>query len=130
MGGAKTAIHELEVLPAVLVRRLWPARLLDRAALAFVDNEGARSSLVAGYSSNAAACALAALASGYDAELGARPWYERVPSASNVADAPSRLEAPQQLEGWSAPLELSARDAMPEILPALVRGGLQAGSSA
>ena len=120
--GAKTVIHELEVLPAVIVRRLWPARLSDRPALAFVDNEGARATLIAGYSTNPSACALASLASADDAQLGVRVWYDRVPSASNPADAPSRLELPPPLEGWARPEEVTATRALGELLTGLVVG--------
>ena len=106
--GPQTIIHELEVLPAVVVRRLWPERLSERPVLGFVDNEGARATLVAGYSSNPSACALASIASSDDARLGSRVWYDRVPSPSNPADAPSRLQAPAALDGWSEPAEVAA----------------------
>ena len=114
--GAQTVIYELEVLPAVVVRRLWAARLAERPVLAFVDNEGARAALIAGYSSNSAACALASLASAADVQLGARTWYERVPSASNPADAPSRMEPPAILDGWSRPVEVAAANALVEVI--------------
>ena len=78
---------------------------------------------------NDAACALASLASAYDAQLGVRPWYDRVPSASNPADDPSRLQAPIQLDGWSEAVEVCADAAVCEVCSSWA-GGPSARSNA
>eukprot|EP00974_Lingulodinium_polyedra_P032896 3166411-Lingulodinium_polyedra.AAC.1 len=101
--GAKTVIMELEILPVFLSRLVWPGRLSHRSHLSFVDNDSAKCGLVAGYSANALACELIARVSAADIRLGALPWYDRVPSLSNLADAPSRGQTPAALVGWAAP---------------------------
>ena len=40
-------------------------------------------------------------------------FYERVPSASNIADPPSRGRAPPAIPGWPAPVRLSIEDLFP-----------------
>ena len=58
----------------------------------FVDNNSARDGLIRGYSPVLESCRLIGASSLMDAALCLTPWYERVPSASNVADDPSRLD--------------------------------------
>ena len=68
------------------------AELIDRLLGCFVDNDSARYAAIAGCSPvKASAAILDALAS-VDAELGVVQWFARVPSASNLADGPSRLD--------------------------------------
>ena len=62
----------------------------------YIDNEGAKFSLIRGYSDSrsiTAICALTAVALDRHVIL---PWYSRVPSCSNLADFPSR-DAPHFL---------------------------------
>ena len=122
-------IMELEVLPVLLSRHVWAARLQDRSHIAFVDNDGAKDGLVAGYSANAVACDLISRVTAADIMLGALPWYDRVPSLSNVADAPSRGQEPDGLRGWSAPAHVACGDALQEALGA-VFGGSRAPAAA
>ena len=63
---------------------------------------------------------MASLTSAADAQLGVRAWYDRVPSLSNPADAPSRMEVPPCLEGWSRPDEVSAAQALDEVIAMVV----------
>ena len=81
------------------------ASILDgKAYLSFVDNESAKGCLVSGYSHNSVACSIVAQVCDLDAEAGSFAWFERVPSLSNVADAPSRGEPPAGVVGWLAPV--------------------------
>ena len=105
-------IFQLEVLPLLAAFCVWERRLKDCCSLSFVDNEGARSALVAGRSSHQVADQFVSEVGDRSAAAGSLLWYERVPSPANLADAPSRGMEPPDLEDWGAPreTELSALD--------------------
>ena len=56
------------------------------------DNDSVLASLIKLGSSNDFVCAIASLLADFEAESRISLWFERVPSASNPADAPSRLD--------------------------------------
>ncbi len=88
--GTEKVIHQAEVLPCVLAVTAWRQHLHQRRALIFVDNDGARGALVKGTSASGAS---AALIHAFWLEIGACAacvWIDRVASASNPADGPSR----------------------------------------
>ena len=72
--------------------------------LVFIDNEAARAGLVRGSSACPASGLLIEAVVDRDLRDHALMWYARVPSASNLADAPSRGQAPEHLPGWSKPV--------------------------
>ena len=111
------AIEVLAVLVAVLV---WGRRLAGRPCLGFVDNEPAKFALNRGSSAIVTVAAL--IDSVCTAEIAGRmlAWWERVPSASNLADPPSRLELPPNLPGWPVP----SRTLIDESSPAVLLGDL------
>lgn len=57
----------------------------------FIDNEGVKEAFVAGVTKSAACRKMLVEATMQDARNDSLNWYTRVPSASNIADAPSRL---------------------------------------
>ena len=71
----------------------------------FLDNEGAKEALVSEYSFNETSAAIVNRIGDEFAALFARTWYDRVPSASNPSDAPSRGVAPPALVRWSPPVQ-------------------------
>ena len=86
----------METLSVSMSILLWGDRLHSSQLVIYIDNEGARFSLIKGYSDSrpiTAICALAAVALDRHVIL---PWYSRVPSSSNLADFPSR-DSPYQL---------------------------------
>jgi len=104
--GRETIIGELETLAVSLALMLWAKHLDSTQLLVYVDNEGARYSLIKGYSvsrSITAICALAATS--LDAHY-VLPWFGRIPSASNLADFPSRqLKHPLLTDSAEVPKE-------------------------
>ena len=69
---------------------LWSDKLACRSLLFYIDNNAVRDSLISGTSSNLhMQMALEAVFDLQDTS-GSVPWYVRVPSKSNPADAPSR----------------------------------------
>ena len=59
--------------------------------VSYLDNDAARSSLLRGVGATAAAEQIVDLATGLEMDLQSRLCYARVPTASNIADEPSRL---------------------------------------
>ena len=57
-----------------------------------MDDDAARHGLVTGYSPTMAPAALLGAAARKWIEVGAVPWFAGVPTASNPADGPSRLD--------------------------------------
>eukprot|EP00971_Amphidinium_carterae_P179877 3567809-Amphidinium_carterae.1 len=89
---SKRQLVEAEILPVLLARRVWRARLTMRRLLIFVYSEPAKFSLLAG-SSNTEACDYIVRAVAL--EECASPtwtWLSRVPIESNPTDEPSRLK--------------------------------------
>ena len=86
----KKCINELESLTVALTVRLCAAILLQRHVVFYLDNEAARVTLLRMQSENAMLDAVAKISAVHEAELSCIPWYARVPSRSNIADAPSR----------------------------------------
>ena len=100
-------IHRVELLPVAVSVCVWRERLAHRGTLTLVDNEGARAALVAGGSANLLSANLVELVDQALSSDGAAVWYDRAPSDSNLADAPSRGQCPQLLPGWPAPVEVT-----------------------
>ena len=97
-------IAAVEVLAVWAALDLWEARVANRAVLGFVDNDPAKHALVRGSSAGADLAACVDAACTLEIRAKAMCYYERVPSASNVADDPSRGVAPQRLAEFNAPV--------------------------
>ena len=117
--GGKTIIHELEVLPVLVSRLVWAARIDSTSYLCFIDNETAKACLVASFSHNSLACSMAAAIADLDTDSRTLVWYERVPSLSNPADDPSRGIEPAAVPGWEAPVESCATEVVASLLKRL-----------
>ncbi|CAE7689738.1 unnamed protein product [Symbiodinium necroappetens] len=91
-----TLIYELETYAAVmsLVRlgRLWR----DADVILFLDNEASLATLINGRSDSLFVQRLLNTLFEWECESRCNVWFERVPSASNPADDPSRLVFPMQ----------------------------------
>lgn len=98
VGTQKQVIGKAEILPVLMCAYMYDESLRDSRALIFIDNESARYAYIKGYSPSVASGRMLSAFWRIVARAQAYPWFERVPSASNVADAPSRLE----LEGLRA----------------------------
>ena len=85
-------IAEAELLPVLLAFKAWPELLCDSELITFVDNEGAKYSLMKGYSPVLTCARLTSEIWMAIAQLGVSVWFDRVPTPSNVADKPSRLD--------------------------------------
>ena len=87
-----TLIGQAELLPVLLAKHTWSDVFQNRRCFEFVDNNSARYSLVNGYSPVLDSSQIISDVWLYDATQGVSSWYARVPTSSNVADGPSRLQ--------------------------------------
>ena len=98
----KYVITALEVLPVYFVRRLWNAATMHRRCFAFIDNDGARHSLLRCRSGSQSVLLVLRRIVLLQAEWACYMWYSRVPSPSNIVDGPSRGEIGDLTESGAA----------------------------
>lgn len=85
-----TVIFEAELLALVLCVKIWRKLLRNRPCVMYVDNNGTRDVAISGSARSWPGSALAAALLRQEDAACLTAWYARVPSASNIADAPSR----------------------------------------
>ena len=85
-------IAVLEVFPVLLALIMWASRCLHRREFVFIDNDAARASLTNCSSTSEVISNVLKLFITLTAENQCFLWNSRVPSDSNIADGPSRLE--------------------------------------
>mmetsp|Transcript_4682 Transcript_4682/g.11783 ORF Transcript_4682/g.11783 Transcript_4682/m.11783 type:complete len:139 (-) Transcript_4682:71-487(-) len=91
---AQTYIGQLELAAAAapyfsLPREWW----VDRPVMHYIDNQGACYGLIHGRASDSDANRLVFVTNMRIALFRCDVWYDYVPSASNIADLPTRLDA-------------------------------------
>ena len=89
-GGSWNPIFELECLAILIAAKLWHTRLAECHTVIFTDNKGALGSMVKGYSDNESGTRILHLVHAVLDQTNSVTCFERVSSASNIADAPSR----------------------------------------
>ena len=99
-------IGQAELLPVLLAASTWSHILAQKPVVVFIDNDSARHGLINGYSPVRRSAAMIAAATRLFSTLGSHVWYGRVPTASNLADAPSRLDF-SRLRAWKGSQEVS-----------------------
>ena len=83
-------IFEAEVMPYAVSLIIWKRFLRGKCAFVFIDNEGARSAWITGFASTRAAQHMLHCGTAMEADLSVHPYFARVPTHSNLGDAPSR----------------------------------------
>ena len=86
----KHVIAALEMLAVVIAVQMWGPLLSSKRCFFFVDNDSARGALIACYSPSLQLGRLVTVWSELSTARSLFPWVCRVPSPSNIADAPSR----------------------------------------
>ena len=89
-GESQNPIFELECLAILMAVKLWRTRCSERHVVIFTDNNGALGSMIKGYSDNECGARIVHLVHAVLDQTNSVAWFERVSSASNIADAPSR----------------------------------------
>lgn len=90
MTGGETIIGELETAAVGMSIDLWSDALSSQHVVFFIDNDGAKYSLIRGYSKSTMITRLCDVCSEMLDSSVMLPWFTRIPSASNIADFPSR----------------------------------------
>ena len=91
--GIEQVISQAEAYALVLSRRACASELAGKRCIFYVDNDAARYTCIKASSPSRSLLNLACLFYASESADGIVSWIERVPSASNVADLPSRGEA-------------------------------------
>eukprot|EP00971_Amphidinium_carterae_P304567 6052307-Amphidinium_carterae.1 len=99
--GREHVIYQTELLPVLISICLWQESLRGQHVLVFIDNEAARCALVASYAGLEGAMRIIWRVAELTARTLVKPWFARVPSSSNPADAPSRGWAVRAKKGGS-----------------------------
>ena len=88
----KHPIFELELLPVWCALFTWSGFLQNSLAVFYLDNEGAKAALINGATSTENGRLIIQQFVLKELQIQMRVWFSRVPTSSNLADAPSRLE--------------------------------------
>eukprot|EP00435_Cladocopium_sp_Y103_P073752 s20_g45.t1 len=83
-------IFEAEIMPYAVSLVIWKNVLRRKCVFAFIDNEGARAAWIAGFASTKAAQHMLHIGTTLESRLAVYPYFARVPTHSNLGDAPSR----------------------------------------
>ena len=89
------AIGELETIAVALALQLWSDELASCCIVSYIDNEGAKFSLVKGCSRSPVLARICHWVATLCERRTILPWFSRVPSPSNIADAPSKPHSAQ-----------------------------------
>ena len=95
----KQVVGQAELFPQLVARTTWSHVLRHAQVLAFLDNNAASSGLIRGYSPVVPSAEIIGAIWLEDSKLACLSWYDRVPSPSNLADGPSRLDFSSLPEG-------------------------------
>eukprot|EP00435_Cladocopium_sp_Y103_P036933 s3503_g9.t1 len=89
---SKNPIYELEVLPVLVAAWMWGERVARAQVCWYLDNEASRSASIKAQGATVIAGTMVGAFANEEMRLQIKSWFARVPSLSNFADSPSRLE--------------------------------------
>jgi hypothetical protein len=121
-GDKQQVIAEAEMLPIIIARTFLESSADFKLCLHFVDNDGDIDCLIKGTSDSESLRDMTAIYVEQECDKRVASWITRVPSPSNLADAPSRMEFPFK-DGIDRGVDRSeeAETAMAEIMTRLTR---------
>jgi hypothetical protein len=88
----KHPIFELELLPVWVALCTWEQLVQNSQCIFYIDNEAAKGPLINGATSTPCGKQLIQEFVIREMHLQVKVWFSRVPTASNIADKPSRLD--------------------------------------
>ena len=91
--GQKQVIGQAEIYPMAVARMTWAEKLRGRKVIFFVDNDRARIASIKGYSPVLPSLRIIMENVKWDCIHDCASWYGRVPTSSNIADDPSRMDS-------------------------------------
>jgi hypothetical protein len=86
-------IGQAEICPMVVARYTWSKYLQGRRVIYFIDNDSARLACIKSYSPVVSSLNLIMQGLLWDSKFESSAWFGRVPTASNPADDPSRMDS-------------------------------------
>eukprot|EP00435_Cladocopium_sp_Y103_P070784 s724_g36.t1 len=89
---SKHPIFELELLPVLCAAQVWSSFLNHSQCVFYVDNEAAKGALLSGATSTFFGQRIVSEFVQMEMDCQIKVWFARVPSSSNLADKPSRLD--------------------------------------
>ena len=98
LGRSKKPIHELEVLPVLIAAEHWGQTNAEAQVVYYIDNESSRMAYIRGDGETQRAAQMIHAFVQYESAMQHRVWFGRVPSYSNPADGPSRLDFKEVLK--------------------------------
>ena len=98
--GIVQIITHAEVYPVWIAKSCWGPKIRGRRVLYFIDNNGAKDSLIKGLMDSESGDPILQAIVGQEFVQHSYSWYSRVPTASNPSDKPSRLDC-KELESNS-----------------------------
>ena len=90
--GSQHPVFELELLPVVIALCVWEKFLRNCQSVFYLDNEAARGALISGATPSESGSWLVRTFTVHEMHGQLKVWFARVPTSSNVADKPSRLD--------------------------------------
>ena len=96
-------IYELELLPMLVALLVWRSLIKGCHVVFYGDNDAARASLIAGRGSTSVGEKILSSFVTYEFSLQLKVWFSRVPTSSNIADGPGRLDC-ELVEGLHSTL--------------------------
>ena len=85
-------VFELELLPVTVALHVWETELQYCQEVFYLDNEAAKGALIAGATPSDNGSWLVRSFTVREMLCQLKVWFARVPTSSNVADKPSRLD--------------------------------------
>ncbi len=86
-------IGQAEICHMVVARYTWAKHLRNRRVIYFIDNDSARLACIKSYSPVISSLNLIMQGLLWDSKYESSAWFGRVPTASNPADDPSRMDS-------------------------------------
>ena len=118
-----TIIFELEMLAILCGFHVWQNVLKNQHLVVFTDNNGARDCIISCTTQSLNAVPILKCLLEKEYKLGAHVWYSRVPTDSNIADAPSRAVISQLTEMGVLKVDVDTRAIVRLVIEA--RGGAE-----
>ncbi len=113
---SENPIFELELLPVLVAYFVWQEWIRHSQVVIYIDNEGAKNVLQAATGGHGLGHKILCECLRLETCLGLKPWFSRVPSFSNLADAPSRGEVQSLLASCCSWMRVQWEDVLKRVL--------------
>ena len=113
---SENPIFELELLPVLASYMIWREWIRHSQIVIYIDNTGAKDVLQAATGGHGLGHLILCECLKDENLLGLKPWFSRVPSFSNLADAPSRGDVHALLASGCSWMRVQWEDVLKRVL--------------